>query len=282
MKKILVPTDFSPNAHKALDFAVQIAKKGKARIILIHACDLLNLTFKDSLGLKKEYNNKIIKDANEKLSLCQESIKKEEKVVIQTKLYKGLVTDTILHAAKMHMPDLIVMGTLGSAGAKERIFGSKTAGVIRKTNVPVFAVPLLSEWTDPSNILLAMNSFIEGKLNVIRPVIELARLFKAQLSVVKFSDTTAVSPHKQMIIDLTGHSYVRKLQSVIKRLRCSFVHLKGHNFEKSIEKYISKNNIDIVTMITHKRSFLKSLLHSSKTKKMSYHSNIPMLALPTQ
>ncbi|WP_147205682.1 universal stress protein [Segetibacter aerophilus] len=32
MKKILVPTDFSPNANKAIDLAVQIAKLAKAEI----------------------------------------------------------------------------------------------------------------------------------------------------------------------------------------------------------------------------------------------------------
>ena len=72
-------------------------------------------------------------------------IRKEEMVAIQTKLYKGFVTDTILNAVQLHSPDLIVMGTLGSAGGKERILGSKTAGVIGKTNVPVLVIPLLSE-----------------------------------------------------------------------------------------------------------------------------------------
>ena len=68
MKKILVPTDFSPEANKALDFAVQIAKQAKAEIILIHACDLLNTTFKDNQAIYKEYNQAIIDKANKRLS----------------------------------------------------------------------------------------------------------------------------------------------------------------------------------------------------------------------
>ena len=53
MKKILVPTDFSPNANKALDFAVQIAKQAQAEIILVHACNLVNTILKDNLNIKK-------------------------------------------------------------------------------------------------------------------------------------------------------------------------------------------------------------------------------------
>jgi nucleotide-binding universal stress UspA family protein len=41
MKKLILPTDFSLNAEKALHFAVQIAKQAKAEIFLVHACVLL-------------------------------------------------------------------------------------------------------------------------------------------------------------------------------------------------------------------------------------------------
>ena len=37
MKTIFVPTDFSDNAEKALEFAVCMAKKENARILLFHA-----------------------------------------------------------------------------------------------------------------------------------------------------------------------------------------------------------------------------------------------------
>ena len=55
MKTILVPTDFSPNANKASDFAVQIAKPASAKIIVVHACDLPDLTFQDHIKMKEEH-----------------------------------------------------------------------------------------------------------------------------------------------------------------------------------------------------------------------------------
>ena len=112
MKTIVVPTDFSPNATKALDFAVQIAKQASAKLIIIHACDLLDIVFKDHIKREEEYNKKIMDEATTSLHLLKESIAETEHLVVETQLYKGLVQDTILFAARENNADLIVMGTL--------------------------------------------------------------------------------------------------------------------------------------------------------------------------
>jgi len=280
MKKLLVPSDFSPNADKALNFAVQIAKYAKARIVLVHACDLLALTFKDNYALKKEYNSNIIREAKGKLGLLKRSIEETEKVPVTTKLYEGPITDTILHAAKVNKADIIVMGTLGDSAAKEKIFGSKTAGVIGKTNLPVLAVPLLSEWFEPKKILLAINNFKEGSESVIKPVFEMAALFTAEIQVAKFTDSDTAHAVDYLSTGRGGNAYLRQIQTWFKKANIQFVHLDGVKFSKTIEKYIDKNKIDMVAMITHKRSFMKSIFNRSKTKRMSYHIKIPLLALP--
>ena len=120
MKNILVPTDFSLNADKALDFAVQIANQAKAEIHLIHACDLIDTIFKDNQTMYKEYNQTICDKANENLSILKKSIEDTENISVHIKLYKGNITDAILQAADEHHADLIIMGTLGEAGLKEK------------------------------------------------------------------------------------------------------------------------------------------------------------------
>ncbi len=280
MKRILVPSDFSPNADKALDTAVQIAKKAKATIVLVHACDLLELTFKDNLALKKEFNRKVIMEAKGKLSLMKKSIENTETVKVQIKLYEGLINETILHATKENKADLIVMGTLGNAGMKEKIMGSKTASVIGKTSIPLLAVPLLSNWTPPAKLLLAINNFSEGTNVAINPIFELAELFNTEIHIVKFTKADAANAADYLAIERNGSAFAKKIQALHKNVAISFIHLDGDKFEKTIEKYISKNNIDVVAMITHKRTFLKSIFNRSMTKKMSYHTSIPLLAIP--
>ena len=279
MKNILVPTDFSLNANKALDFAVQIAGLAKAEIILIHACDLIDTPFKDNQTLYKEHNQAICDKANENLSILKKSIEDTEKLSVHIKLYKGNVTDTILQASEEHHVDLIIMGTLGETRLQEKIFGSITAGIIGKTNIPVMAVPLLSEWDTPKKILLMVNSSDEQP-DMAGSVFELAELFNATVYVAIFTDVDSAEAIDYLKDKRGVDSYEEKLKIKYKNIDITSVHLDGHRFQETIEKYILEQRMDIVAMVTYKRTFLKSIFNRSMTKKMSYHTRIPLLAIP--
>ena len=142
MKKILVPTDFSLNADRAIDYAVQIAKLNEATIYLIHACDHLDTLYMESAIPEREYNKAITDAAFDKLEILRRSIEETEQVLVNIQFYSGPINDTILVAAEEHNVDLIIMGTLGISGLKDKIFGSRTASVISKSKVPVLAIPL--------------------------------------------------------------------------------------------------------------------------------------------
>ena len=279
MKNILVPTDFSPNANKALDFAVQIARQAKAQINLIHACDLIDTIFKDNQTMYKEHNQTISDKANENLSLLKKSIEDTENLSVHIKLYKGTVTDSILQASEEHHADLIIMGTLGEAGLKEKIFGSITAGIIGKTNIPLMAVPLLSEWDTPKKILLMVNSS-EEQPDMAKSVFELAELFNATVHVAIFTDVDSAEAIDYLKDKRGVDSYEEKLKIKYKNTDIKSVHLDGHRFQETIEEYILEQRMDIVAMLTHKRTFVESIFNRSMTKKMSCHTRIPLLAIP--
>lgn len=279
MKKILVPTDFSPNADKALDYAVNIACYTNAKIILLHACDLIGHSFSDNVALKKSFNRKLILESKEKLKLRKKSIETSEHVSVQTVLYEGPVIDSITEAAAKGKADLIVMGTLGNAAASEKIFGSKTAGLIGKTVIPVLVIPLLGDWEVPRDILLALNHPEEGSADVIRPVVLLSKLFKAQLHIIQIARPIRGHLAGTSAVDQRGYEYATRMQQEYDWNLISFCKIYGHGFEKIIEKYIQDNHIQVVAMITHKRPLLKRVIHRSMTKKVSYHTGIPLLVL---
>jgi len=54
----------------------------------------------------------------------------------------------------------------------------------------------------------------------------------------------------------------------------------SERFEDSLQEYIRENQIDILAMITYPRSFWNRIFHPSITKRMSYHTQIPLLAIP--
>ena len=77
-------------------------------------------------------------------------------------------------------------------------------------------------------------------------------------------------------------SYYKKfLQDQYKEESLVATEVFGHDFESALHTYIMNNEIDILTMVTYKRSHLDSFIHPSVTKKMSYHTTIPLLSLPS-
>lgn len=157
MQKILVPSDFSDNALKAVAQACEIAKKTNAVIHLLHVVEpTLNMATMqtDSSG------KKVVADKGENLDLSLKAIAEVyPDVKILPFLVGGNVIPSILKYAENENPDLIVMGTKGASGLKKILIGSVTAGTIGKTNFPVLTVPASYELQKPKAIVFATNQF---------------------------------------------------------------------------------------------------------------------------
>jgi nucleotide-binding universal stress UspA family protein len=276
MKKILVPTDFSATAEKALNYAIQLAKRTNAQIVVLHVAELLDPDYDTEPEAILNYNDKEISHLNYLLIKAQAHIELDEKLHSVALLYNGKVVDSIKTVAEKYNIDMIVMGTQGKHNLRTNIFGTRTAEVIAATTVPVIAVPESYEWTEPKNILLAMNEQNDSE-NVLAPVFSIANAFAASVSTVIFSDEDA-NP-----VELLEDEYV--MQEVKYRINRSFgrnveaLHIEGTDFSKTMQEFITEQDVDMLVMITHKRSFLETLFASSMTKKMAYHTKVPLLSL---
>lgn len=274
MRDILVPVDFSPNANKALDFAVRIARQSGSKLFIIHASYLPDVHTRHGKDFLSHLGQ-----AEENLKMIRESIETTEQVIVETKVYQEPLINSIIQAAATHDAGMIVMGTLGESGVEEKIFGSKTAMVIDKSNIPVLAVPLLCEWKIPKKILFADHRFHSAR-EELKPLIDFARLFNAELHLAIFSDTDKNGRQEYLSHEKELHRYESNFKKEYKDVLLKTVHLEGHKFIHTIEEYITQNEIDIVSMVAYKQQPVSALFQRSLAKKMSYHTNIPLLTLP--
>lgn len=279
MNRILVPTDFSPNADRAIDYAVRIARLNQSTIYLIHACDNLDPLYMEGTMTHMEYNQKIMDEAFEKLDIRRKSIEDTEGVLVNIQLYSGTVLDTILVAVQEHKADLIIMGTLGISGLHDRLFGSKTAALISESPVPVLAIPLEYDWSEPGKFLIAIKD-VDEALPLLDPAFDLAALFHTSVDITLFTDRDDSGTLDYLSDERLITRAESKLRGQHKEIVIKKEHLLGKNFEESINEYIEKNEIDLLAMITHKRSLLGRLFHHSIIRKMSYHTRVPVLAIP--
>lgn len=277
MKRILVPTDFSPCAANALDFALQSAKILKAELTLLHVFDVTGYIYPDTVGADLEYRQSMLDEVNDRLSALKNSVEKEG-MTIATSVYEGNITEGVFQTIDDLGIDFIIMGTLGASGLKEKLIGSETATIIGKSKIPVLAIPGEYKWKKPEEILLATNYF-EDEPTILDFLFELAYLFSANMNAVVFTSNedkaVVIVEHTQNAFD-----YERMLRERYKVEKFTVKELLGEEFEETLEEYIDQNKIDILAMVTHKRTFLNRLFHPSMTKRMSYHTKIPLLVLP--
>ena len=280
MKQILVPTDFSTCANKAVDFAVQSAKILQVEVIILHAFEVKGNMYTDYMGVNKEFSQSILHELHNKLKQLKSSIEETAGVIVDTYVYQDSVRESILQATDEKNIDFIVMGTSGASGIKEKLWGSKTADIIGKSHVPVMAIPFEYEWKKPEKILLVTNHF-EKEPAILDFLFELADLYMAQVHVAVFTDedddkAVTFLEHTRQI-----PQYEKMLKEQYNEDTLTVTHLFGNKFEEALQDYIRQNDIDILAMVTYKRKFPDSLFHPSMTKRMAYHTKIPLLAIPS-
>ena len=144
-KRILVPTDFSSSADRALNYAVSIAWLYKAEILVLHVFQL-----QEYLGLLSQKAQIDEKTANEVLEIAkkqavdslEETVRRhaDAGVLINPDLVIGVPFEEIVEYAAQREVDLIVMPTHGRTGLAHFFLGSTTERVIERAACPVLAI----------------------------------------------------------------------------------------------------------------------------------------------
>jgi len=279
MKQLLVPTDFSDCASNAVNFAVQSAKLLPMEVVLLHTYELSGNLYTDYMGVNKEFKESMVREAHEKLMKCKAGILEKDGVDVKTVFYRGTLQDGIDETIATEKADLIVMGTTGASGLDEKIWGSKTSGIIGDSKIPVLAIPKGYNWKKPERVLIATNHF-EKDPAILDFIFEMAGQYKAGVHTIVFSDEDDDLPEKMIHYGNQIGTYEKLLKTKYPELSLHTENLFGTEFEESIEKYASENDVDMLVMVTYQRSFWDRIFHPSITRRMSYHTHIPLLAIP--
>jgi nucleotide-binding universal stress UspA family protein len=122
IKKILVPTDGSTHARKAVEFASEFALKYKATLHLIHVVSPLT-------SIAEGYVDRQIEDhqqkvAKEIIGKAEKEIKKKGIESYQSTIRKGNPAQEILEFASGNNVDMIIMGCRGAGMIETLMLGS--------------------------------------------------------------------------------------------------------------------------------------------------------------
>jgi nucleotide-binding universal stress UspA family protein len=143
-KKILVPTDFSKYSDKALQEAVDIAKKYGSKIYLLHVIDDHIQQCAVDYCITAEVVSKLRRDS---LKASKDKLHNEigaaadiKKLDVEIDVKEGVPTEVILSEQKKKSVDLIVIASHGKTGILKNLIGSVTDKVVRGAKCPVMVV----------------------------------------------------------------------------------------------------------------------------------------------
>lgn len=140
---ILLAVDGSPGSAKAVEFAVDCAKRGGDDIVLAYVIEWSPYSFNTP-----EENAERHKRREEELERAKTSVLEPVAgkiaatgISVESEIRHGHIAETIISLAEQHKCRQIVIGQRGESSFKELLFGSVASTLVQTSTVPVTVVP---------------------------------------------------------------------------------------------------------------------------------------------
>ncbi len=274
MKKILFPTDFSDAATNAFVHALEFAKVVKAELILLHTFEI---PVYDSQFFPENYASiyssielakfEMFKDEIPKLRAIATERKLDD-IVIKHRLMDGDLIYNLKNAVEEDQVDFVIMGTTGVSDWTKFFTGSNTSSVISGVEVPVLCVPVDAKYKKVKTIGFTTR-YREKDKKELKKILKIAKKTDAKVK------SLYVKTSNSDVSDTT----IKEWEKEFANENVEFLVLPSDDVKETITDFILYKDIDILTTITHKRSFFESLFDSSFSKKISKEVSIPVLIM---
>ncbi|ELZ74611.1 UspA domain-containing protein [Haloferax volcanii DSM 14919] len=138
-REILVPTDGSKAAERAIDHALDLAETYDARI---HALYVVDTSIYTSLDAGADVVIDALEREGDAATRHVREAAEEAGIDVQAEVVTGTAYRSIREYIDGHDIDLVVMGTHGRTGLSHYLLGSVTERVVRTSPVPVLTIRL--------------------------------------------------------------------------------------------------------------------------------------------
>ena len=141
VRHLLAPTDFSPASERAVDYAVQLARRLGARLTLLHVFPPpSDLGYSVGGGVSTEQIEEWQQEAGKKLAEQLARAKLEYEDVDSVQRTGHHPRDEIVRAATDLSADLLVISTQGNTGGIHFLVASDAAHIIEHVRCPTLVV----------------------------------------------------------------------------------------------------------------------------------------------
>ncbi len=259
MTTVIVPVDFSETSLNAANYAARfLAGVAGMKMIIYHSYA------KEAEG----------ESAMGRLDALKQDLAKVGPIDMEILNHKEDDFVTGLERAVRHRgADLVIMGITGKSAIAQVLFGSNTLKMAATKACPVLIIPESASFTKIKNVMLASN--FKDTLNTTPsvPIKKFLSIYHPKLHVVNVD--------KDHYISLTEKYEKEKkdLKSLLEEYNPEFYFMRLFDTDEAIEMFAEDRQIDLIMAVQKDHGFMENLFSNHRTKKMTYHSKLPILVL---
>lgn len=277
-RKILLPTDFSDNAWHAINYATELYKNEDCDFYILNVFSTKGNVMENLMNLEPGgslYENKKIDSENglakvlEKLILRDKSDPKHQFKTIS--IFNNTI-DAIKDVVELKDIEIVIMGTKGETYSRETAFGNTAIYVMEKVrNCPVLVVPKKAKLVLPKEIVFPTSYKTHYKRRELSYLTDISKKCDSTIAIlhIKSEDELEKKQNENKAL----------LEEILEGATYSFHTLSHNSIGLAVNIFIESRGSDMVAFINKKHSFFGSMLTSPMVKEISFHVNVPILAM---
>lgn len=278
MKNILVINDRSPEADHAVDFALDIARKTGAGILLWNMFEK-TIAKKQKMTVGGPYKSFAYNLPDNEVGSLQleyhEDANHTEQIVISSIFTKGFSAENIAEFVIKKNVWLVVKGTQ-KAGSEQSVFeDDNTQAILNRVSCPVLLIPEETSLKGFSKMVYTAD-LRYCRLEIIRMLVQLARPYNSDILVAHMAAKGLPDISESYANDV----FTSEISSNISYENLFFNHIREHDIPKAIDVMVDVMRTDLLVLVNHKFHFEEIIGHKFCGRLPDY-LHIPLLVFPS-
>lgn len=272
MKTILATTDFSKASVNAVRYAAQLSIESSGKLLLLHSTfiPVVSDSFFDmriTLDALEKDDETSLKNLCEKLqNEFGSDLKLDKKNVVG---YTDQIIKDLISSGGISM---IVMGIQHTDKLSQAIFGTSSTKLAGTVSCPILIIPETMKFKPWKKIAFAFNQVSAPMNRGVKVLKELATLFNSKIQFINIMENEYIQKDDSMLEPL--YKTFKDLE-----LKTYFEPSKPNMTSEILMDWVRRHKAGVIVLVARHHSILWKLFNERMTKKIAFHSKVPILIL---
>ena len=269
MKLILVPTDFTKAGDNALEHALAIAERSNDEVMLLHVQSSQSSKLLKDIG-------KLPEELESHLTELCEAANDRTGIKCRFKVVKGDIFEEINDEASDPNYRLMVIGTHGTRGVRQNLFGADILKIVRESPLPVIVVPKENEIKNGYGVIVFPYGGHHTFRNKINATAFIAELFGSEVHIYSIDRPIEEVSHETKLNIANARKIFTEKNVPFKEIH-EKPELYSAGFAKQTINYAEKVNSGLISVMSVASREYNYISDSDKEYLINNAQNIALL-----